>query len=104
MSERNETLARLLAADAPAARDRTFELAVIVRIEQRRFAGTVVRSLGLAAAAVLVLASLAPAIDPLPALVNNWARAAMPTDAPAVMTLLLTAALVLWQGKLARGG
>jgi hypothetical protein len=102
MSERNETVARLMAADAPAARDLTFEMEVLARIEQRRFAGTVVRNLGLAVVAVLVLASLAPWIEPLPGLMADWTQA--PTDTLIMAILILSAALALWQAKLARDG
>ena len=102
MSERNETMAKLLAADAPAARDMACELAVMARIEQRRFAGTVTRSLGLAAVAALGLASLAPFLDSLPAALDGWTRAFMPTDTLMIAALILSAALTLWQANLAR--
>ena len=102
MSEHNETMAKLLAADAPAARDLTFELAVMARIEQRHFAGAVARNLGLASVAALALASLAPLLDSLPAAMDGWTQAYMPTDTLAMTTLVLSAALALWQAKLAR--
>lgn len=63
MSERNEKLAAMLAADAPAARDLGFEIAVMARIEQRRFRRELARNLVLAAGAALLLALLAPQLD-----------------------------------------
>jgi len=63
MSARNERMAVMLAADAPAARDIAFEIAVLARIEQRRFRRGVAVSLGLAVAAAALLALVMPDIQ-----------------------------------------
>ena len=103
MSERNERVANLLAANAPAARDRTFEVKVMAQIERRRFTRTVTRNFGLAALSALILALMAPLTEPLPALMGDWAQAHLSViDILAVTTLMLSAALALWQAKLAR--
>jgi hypothetical protein len=65
MSERNEHLVRLLAADAPASRDLAFELAVAARIERERFRRGVAMNVTLALASVIVLATLMPELSGL---------------------------------------
>lgn len=75
MSERNEKMAAMLAADAPAARDLAFELAVMDRIERRRFARGMALNLMLGLGAALVLAMLMPGFDvaaQLMAGINRW--------------------------------
>ncbi|HEY5347870.1 MAG TPA: hypothetical protein VIJ72_06730 [Rhizomicrobium sp.] len=75
MSERNEKMAAMLAADAPAARDLAFELTVMDRIERRRFARGMALNLMLGLGAALVLAMLMPGFDvaaQLMAGINRW--------------------------------
>jgi hypothetical protein len=63
MSEHNEQITRLLAADAPDSRDFSFELAVMARLEQRRFRRGLVMNLALAAAAATLLALAMPELE-----------------------------------------
>jgi hypothetical protein len=63
MSERNEQMARLLMADAPAARDLSFEIALLARIEQRRFRRGLAMTMLLAAASAILLALLMPGFE-----------------------------------------
>jgi hypothetical protein len=75
MNERNEKLAMMLAADAPAAHDLRFELAVMARIEQRRFARGMALNLMLALGLAVTLALLMPGFDvaaQLMAGINHW--------------------------------
>ena len=59
-------LQALLAADGPPAQDLHFVMAVMRRAEQRRFRRELVRTLGLVgAAAILLLALIAPMLDPV---------------------------------------
>jgi len=61
MSERNEQMAAMLAASAPV-RDLAFEIAVLAKIEQRRFHRSVAQNLLAAASASLLLALVMPAL------------------------------------------
>ena len=63
MSERNDRMAAMLAADAPAARDHAFEIAVLTRIEQRRFRRGVAVNVALAVAASILLGLVMPDIE-----------------------------------------
>ncbi len=63
MSERNEQMARLLMADAPAARDLSFEIALLARMEQRRFRRGLAVTALLAVVAAILLALLMPGIE-----------------------------------------
>ncbi|MBW8707941.1 MAG: hypothetical protein JF627_01490 [Alphaproteobacteria bacterium] len=63
MSERNEKMAAMLAAAAPA-RDPGFEIAVLARIEQRRFRRSLAWNLLAAIGAALLLAFVMPALAP----------------------------------------
>jgi len=65
MSEHSEQIAKLLAADAPAARDHAFQLAVMAKIEQRRFRRGLVLNVALTLAATLLLAVVMPGLEPL---------------------------------------
>lgn len=65
MSERNEQMAAMLMADAPAARDMAFEIGVLARMERRRFHRAVAVRLALALAASLLLALVMPPLAPL---------------------------------------
>jgi hypothetical protein len=60
MSEHNAKMAALLAADAPAAHDLAFEVAVLARIEARRYRRGVILNIALAAAATALLALVMP--------------------------------------------
>ena len=55
-------LKALLAADVPPAQDPRFVMAVMARIEQRRFRRELAMTAGLAIGAVLLLALIAPAL------------------------------------------
>jgi hypothetical protein len=66
MSERNDAMAAMLAADAPAARDLAFEIAVLARIEQRRFRRGVMANVALAVTATILLALVMPDLE------NAW--------------------------------
>jgi len=60
----NDTeLTVLFARDLPAAHDAKFTLAVLARMEQRRFRRELATVLALGAAAALLLALLAPTLD-----------------------------------------
>jgi|GEM_PF-5175410 len=61
MSEQNKQMAAMMAAAAPA-RDLAFEIAVLAKIEQRRFRRSVARSLLAAAGASLLLALVMPSL------------------------------------------
>jgi hypothetical protein len=63
MSEHNEQMACLLLADAPASRDLAFEIALLTRIEQRRFRRGLAVIVALAAAAAMLLALLMPDVE-----------------------------------------
>jgi hypothetical protein len=56
-------LTALLGAEAPPASDPRFVVAVMARIEQRRFLREVAMTAGLAVCAVVLLALLAPALE-----------------------------------------
>ena len=58
-------ISRLLAEAAPPARDPAFELAVLARIEQRRFRRALMLNLALALAASLLLALVMPMLGGL---------------------------------------
>jgi hypothetical protein len=56
-------LAALLAADMPPASDPRFVVAVMARIEQRRFRRELAMTAGLAVCAMALLALLAPSLE-----------------------------------------
>ncbi len=75
-------LKALWARDAVPARDLSFELAVMARIEQRRFRRALTVNVALAAAGALLLALLMPALQTVwqnnfAATISNWMIAAM---------------------------
>ena len=90
MSERNEQMAAMLAADAPA-RDPAFEIAVLARIEQRRFRRGVARNLAAAAGVALLLAFIMPRLD---LGFDGWGHilAALAGNTLVMATLLIAAA------------
>jgi len=91
MSERNEQMAAMLAANAPG-RDLAFEIAVMAKIEQRRFLRELTRNLLLAAGAALLLAFIMPQFD-----FSFWANALSGLAGNAVvMVTLLLAAFAAW--------
>ena len=57
------TLKGLLAAEAPPASDLRFVVAVMARIEQRRFRRELAMTAGLAVCAMVLLALLAPSLE-----------------------------------------
>jgi hypothetical protein len=61
----DEKLRALMAMDAPAARDPSFQLAVMARIEQRRFHRAILVNVTVALAVALVLALAMPVLQPL---------------------------------------
>ncbi|MBV9548633.1 MAG: hypothetical protein JO256_03055, partial [Alphaproteobacteria bacterium] len=63
MSERNDKVAAMLAADAPAGRDLAFEIAVLTKIERRRFVRETARNLAVATGVALLLGLLMPQFD-----------------------------------------
>ena len=74
-------LKALWAQDAVPARDLSFELAVMARIEQRRFGRAIATNVALAAAIALLLALLMPILqtiwqDNFAATISNWMIAA----------------------------
>ncbi|HJR55617.1 MAG TPA: hypothetical protein VJ798_03480 [Rhizomicrobium sp.] len=82
MSEGNGKVARMLLDDAPAARDLAFEVAVLARMEQRRFRRGLAMTAVLAVAATLLLAFLMPGIESvwqqrLAGMLDNWMIAAL---------------------------
>jgi len=95
MSERNEQMTALLAADAPAARDFAFQLGVMAKIEQRRFRRGVMLNVALTAAVTLLLALMMPGLEPV-------ARQAVSGLGPGVTLALLSAvcfALPWWAAR-----
>jgi hypothetical protein len=73
-----DALKALSAAEAPAARDRLFELAVMAQIERRRFHRVLVRNAALTLTLAAILALVMPGLDwlwptelPLGALLPN---------------------------------
>lgn len=65
MSERNDRMAAMLAADAPAARDALFEIAVLGRIERRAFHRALAQRVVMAAIAASLLGLIMPPLLPL---------------------------------------
>lgn len=63
MSESNEDMVRMLAADAPGAPDLAFEIALAARIERRRFWRELAMVMSLAVASALLLAVLMPELQ-----------------------------------------
>ena len=61
----SQTMKNLLTADAPAARDTAFEIAVLGRIEQRRFRRAVAGRLAATLAACILLALAMPGLAPM---------------------------------------
>jgi len=65
MSERNEKMAMLLAAGAPVARDMAFQLAVMAKIEQRRYRRGMALNIALTVTATALLALVMPGLEPV---------------------------------------
>lgn len=80
MSERDADVTALMAADAPAARDLAFEIAVLMRIERRRYRRGVAAILAAGLLAATVLAAVMPGLGSAAAHafagVGNWMLAA----------------------------
>ena len=95
MSERNEQVARMLAAEAPAARDIAFEMAVLTRMEQRRYRRGMILNVVLTVLATALLALTMPSIETL------WQSNFASLD-NAVIAAFLFAALLPLQGWLIR--
>jgi hypothetical protein len=96
MSGRNEKVAAMLAAEAPAARDLAFEIAVLARIERRRFARNMARNLAVAAAALL-LALIMPQLDWAATLAASWSSVlSQLTAGTPVLMALLVAGFAAW--------
>lgn len=83
-------LKALLLRDAPPARDLRFELAVMAGIERRAFHRALLRNVGVAALAALVLALLAPALE------NLWHQKIAPSVSNLAIAALLLAATYVW--------
>jgi hypothetical protein len=60
-----DALKAVSAADAPAQRDRLFEIAVMARIERRHFHRVLARNAALALALTAILVLVAPGLDRL---------------------------------------
>jgi hypothetical protein len=93
MTMRNDKMAALL-ADGPA-RDMAFEIAVLARIEQRRFVRSMARNLLAACGAALLLALVMPrlAFD-----IGAWSNALSALSGNTlVMLALLVAAFAAWR-------
>jgi hypothetical protein len=78
------TLKGLLAADRPPASDPRFVIAVMARIEQRRFLRELTMTAGLAVCAMALLALLAPALE------ITWRDSLAPYANNVVIALVLT--------------
>ena len=80
MNERNGAMTALLATDAPAARDLGFEIAVLLRIERRRYRRGVAMVVAIGLLATAVLAALMPGLGSAAAHafagVGDWVLAA----------------------------
>lgn len=63
MNMHSGKVAAMLAADAPAAHDIAFELAVLARIEQRRYRRGMAANVALAVTAAILLALVMPDIE-----------------------------------------
>lgn len=61
----DEKLKALMTLDAPAARDPSFQLAVMARIEQHNFHRAILANIAVALAVALVLALAMPVLQPL---------------------------------------
>jgi hypothetical protein len=97
MSGRNEKVAAMLAAEAPAARDLAFEIAVLARIERRRFARNMARNLAVVAAAALLLALIMPQLDWAATLAASWSSVlSQLTAGTPVLMALLVAGFAAW--------
>jgi hypothetical protein len=96
MSERNETMAAMLAADVPG-HDLAFEIAVLARVERRRFVREQARNLGAAALAALLLALVMPQLTVIPVLAAGWSGGfSALTSNTLLMGSLLFAASAAW--------
>ncbi len=95
MSERHDQVARMLAADAPAARDIAFEVAVMMRMEQRRYRRGMILNVALTVLATALLALTMPGLETL------WQKSFAGLD-NAVIAAILFAMLLPLQGWLIR--
>jgi hypothetical protein len=97
----SRALQELLAADAPAARDAAFEIAVLARIEQRRFRRGLAAQVAAAALAALLLALVMPGLAPVwdsgVALVTPLLPRSVPPLAIGLALMAASAALPLWR-------
>lgn len=96
MSERNETMAAMLMSDAPAAHDMAFDIAVLARMERRRFHRAVMARLALALAAGVLLALVMPPLAPLWQVSLAAGARILPSGLPPhlVLGLVVTAAFL----------
>jgi len=97
MSERNEAMTMLLAADAPAAHDLAFEIALMAKIEQRRFVRSMARNMAVAAVLAALLALLAPQLDWAAAVAGRWSLDLSPlTGNTLLMATLVLTGFAVW--------
>ncbi len=95
MSEHNEKMAAMLAADVPAARDMAFQLAVMAKIEQRRYQRGLIINLALTAALALLLALVMPGLEP----VLRETVSGMGSAVLAAMLIIASMALPWWMTR-----
>ncbi len=80
-------LSALLAADMPPAQDPYFVMAVMARAEQSRFRREMIRSFGLCAAAIVLLALVMPGLN------LNWVGNLSPANDLALGVALMAATI-----------
>jgi hypothetical protein len=97
----SQALKNLLMADAPAVRDAAFEIAVLARIEQRRFRRGLAAQVVLAAMAALLLALVMPGLQPVwdnsVSLLTSLMPGPVPNLAIGLALMAISAALPLWR-------
>ena len=96
MSNADNRLSELLAADMPPAADRAFALSVIERIERRRFWADVSELVPVVAGAAIVLWAAAPVIENL--IEKTFATVNVPAFLAAVV-LTLTGLAIIGSGR-----
>jgi hypothetical protein len=97
MNEHNGRMALMLAEHAPAAQDLAFEIAVMAKIEQRRFVRGMALNLAAALLAAVLLALLSPQLALIPALTASWSsELSALTGNFLLMAALLIAAFAAW--------
>ena len=100
-----EALKAMSAADAPPAHDPAFEIAVLARIERRRFHRALLRNAAVTLASAMVLVLTMPQLAPLWQAGVAAGSRMLPSDLPPhlVPGLFLTAAFLAlpwWRGAL----